>query len=516
MSRDAGEILDQLLAKWREARHASTSELIQQIGDRLRVEVSRLPAAKSEAAKRLVESISTEPAFLLSARLKQLQEFARVSSGAVLWPVFEALAKLPADPRVATLATRLLVGDASTELTSKLTRRLLDCVEAHGDDSHFRSLELGFPLHLQDDSVAARTARMLQRERALRPEGAELPLAERKQLLAEKNWEVPEAPVPVASLFAPVWEKPRDLARRQVLADVLLERGDPRGEFISLQLAKASPDRQRALLKAHAHAWSGALEAVLDWKHGPPAFEDGFISEVSVLAVKPGQFNLVRDAEDWATVRRVRQGLQRFGKHMRSLEDAGRVRLEAVKAAVREKIPLHLRSIELLAGPDEAADVLETLEHMPRWVALFLEWGVTRDVRDALPRLADLQGVERLRFSSRELPVMVALLGQTGLGWLPRHVKRIELRRDAQLMIFERDRKAWSLDLVDLSRTAPRLIDWKEALVELSWLHPTQVRLLTRHDVESVEVKELEHLARRFELPVAASMLTEVPEELAW
>lgn len=140
--------LDRLLEQWREARHPSTSELIQHIGDQLRVEVSRLPSAKAEAAKKLVEAISREPAFLLSARLKQLQLFARTSSAASSWPVFEALSKRPADPRIATLATRMLVGDVGMHLTSKLTRRLLDCVEAHGDDSHFRALELGFPLQL--------------------------------------------------------------------------------------------------------------------------------------------------------------------------------------------------------------------------------------------------------------------------------------------------------------------------------------------------------------------------------
>lgn len=513
--------LDRLLEHWREARHPSTSALIQHLGDQLRVEVSRLPAVKAEAAKRLVEAISTEPAFLLSARLRQLQEFARTSSPATSWPVFEALSKLPADPRIATLATRLLVGDVQLHLTSKLTRRLLDCVEAHGDDSHFHALELGFPLHLQDDGVAARTARMLQRGQALRPERPELPKAERDQLLAEKNWEVPETPVPVASLYAPVWEAPKDLARRQVLADALLERGDPRGEFISLQLAGASPARQRALIKTHGHAWLGALADVIDWKRASPVFEQGFVSELSVLAVKPGQFNLVKDAVEWATVRRVREGLQRFSKRMRSLEHAGRVPLDAIKAAAREKKEVSLpslRSVEVTAGPDEAAEVFERLARVPPWVALnFPEWGPTRALRDALPRLADLKGVERFRFSAQELSVMPALLGQTGLGWLPRDVKRLELRGDEdQLFVLERDRKAWSVDLVDLARLALRLDDWKDSLAELTWLEPTQVRVLTRREVEDPDVQKLAQLARRFELPVVTVELAEVPADLAW
>ena len=226
--------LEHLLSQWRKARHPSTSELIQHIGDRLQVELPRLPAKKTDAAKRLLAGVKTEPPVLLSARLKQLETFTRTTTASLAWPLFEALARLPADPRIATLTTRLLVGDVDVPLTSKLTRRLLDCVETHGDDSHYRALELGFPLNLLEDGLAARTVRMLQRGLAQHPVGPELPTAERKRL-AETTWEVPTTlPPATESLCAPIWASPRDLTLRQVLADRLLEQGDPRGEFISL------------------------------------------------------------------------------------------------------------------------------------------------------------------------------------------------------------------------------------------------------------------------------------------
>ena len=41
------------------------------------------------------------------------------------------------------------------------------------------------------------------------------------------------------ALFAAVWMEPATDAPRAVLADVLTEQGDPRGEFITLQLARA-------------------------------------------------------------------------------------------------------------------------------------------------------------------------------------------------------------------------------------------------------------------------------------
>ena len=508
--------LERLLTHWRAARHPSTSELIQSIGDQLVVAIPRLPAKKTDAARALLAALHTEPPFLLSARLRQLEAFARTTSATLLWPLFEALSKLPADPRIATLATRMLVGDLELPLTSKFTRRLLDCVETHGDDSHFRALELGFAINLLDDGLAARTVRLLQRGLAARPAGPELPADERRSLAATK-WELPAAPPPLETLYSPIWEDPRDSARRQVLADVLLERGDPRGEFISLQLAHASPKRQRTLINTHGRAWLGALADILDLKEEPPVFEDGFVAEVSIKHVRQAQFLLAGDAPEWATVRRVRRGLQRFSKAMVGLEHSGPVKLEALKALVREELPLTLRSVEVAAFPDEAVDVLEQLSTPPAWLALHFDvFEATRELRDALPRLTELAGLERLRFSAEAAEVMPSLLGQMGLDWLPRTITRVELRDDDRLVILERDRRGWSLNLTDLGDRLVYPHHWKGILAELGWLQPTSVRFSVLSDVEADEVQQVEHRARRFQLPVALESLEAVPAALAW
>jgi len=508
--------LERLLTHWRAARHPSTSELIQRIGDQLVVAIPRLPAKKTDAARALLAALKTEPPFLLSARLRQLEAFARTTSATLLWPLFEALSRLPADPRVATLATRMLVGDLELPLTSKFTRRLLDCVETHGDDSHFRALELGFAINLLDDGLAARAVRLLQRGLTTRPAGPELP-AEERRLLATTKWELPPVPPPLEALYAPIWQAPRDTARRQVLADVMLERGDPRGEFISLQLAQASPKRQRTLLKTHGRAWLGALADILDLKEEPPAFEGGFVTEVSVKHVRQAQFLLAGDAPEWATVRRVRRGLQRFSKAMVGLEHSGPVKLDALKALVRDELPLTLRSVEVAAFPDEAVEVLEQLPAPPPWLALHFDlFEPTRELRDALPRLTELPGLSRLRFSAEAREVMPALLGQMGLDWLPRTITRVELRDDERLIILERDRKGWSLNLTDLGERAVHFNDWKGILAELQWLQPTAVRLSVLSEVDADEVKQVEHRAGRFQLPVSLESLESVPAELAW
>lgn len=513
---DVGVVLERLLAQWRGARHPSSSELIHHIGDGLQVGLPRLPPKKADAARALLVGAKTDPSFFLSERLRQVETFARTTSAPMVWPLFEALSRLPADPRIATLATRLLVGDVEVPLTSKLTRRLLDCVETHGDDSHYRALELGFAMHLLDDGLAARTVRLLQRGLTFRIDGPELPEAERRALFG-KQWELPPAPAEVNPLLAPVWTSPRELAPRQVLADLLLERGDPRGEFISLQLAGVSLKRQRALLKAHGRQWLGGLAEVVDLKSEPPRFERGFVDEVSLKAVRQAQFALASEAPEWATVRRVRRGLQRFSKVMLALEDPGLVSLTALNAAAREALPLTLRSVRVNAFPNETVDVLERLATAPRWVGLhFGVFHASRELRDELPRLCDLKGLERLRLSAGSADVMPSLMGQMGLSWLPPSVTRVELRDEQRLIILERDGKSWSLELMELGLNGPALEDWKTLLSELTWLEPTGVRLSVRAEFDEEAVKQLEHQARRFKLPVTRVELEGVPPELGW
>jgi uncharacterized protein (TIGR02996 family) len=73
---------------------------------------------------------------------------------------------------------------------------------------------------------------------------------------AKKGGSIPE-------LYAAVYANPDDDAPRAVLADALTQAGDPRGEFISLQLAQPrSPDdlqRLLTMLRKNQKPWLGAL-----------------------------------------------------------------------------------------------------------------------------------------------------------------------------------------------------------------------------------------------------------------
>jgi uncharacterized protein (TIGR02996 family) len=109
----------------------------------------------------------------------------------------------------------------------------------------------------------------------------------------------------LAALYEAVYAAPDDDAPRHVLADALLERGDPRGELIALQLAATrDPRRERELLEHHAASWAGGVAAA-----GAVVFERGFPARVQ-LAAKPA-LNL--RAPEWRTVRAL-DGLERVSK----------------------------------------------------------------------------------------------------------------------------------------------------------------------------------------------------------
>ena len=85
------------------------------------------------------------------------------------------------------------------------------------------------------------------------------------------------------ALFDAVYADPHSDARRLVLADHLLELGDPRGEFITLQIQKqqrplsgSAMRREKLLLRKHREAWLGPVAKLLV---GEEQWERGFLSQ---------------------------------------------------------------------------------------------------------------------------------------------------------------------------------------------------------------------------------------------
>jgi uncharacterized protein (TIGR02996 family) len=106
-------------------------------------------------------------------------------------------------------------------------------------------------------------------------------------------------------LLRGIYASPRDRALRAAYADALVEEGDPRGELIALQLARAGSgappsERERELLQAHRDEWLGALRPFVSDED--LLFDAGFLLACLVTS------DAVADAvglEEWSTVEAI-------------------------------------------------------------------------------------------------------------------------------------------------------------------------------------------------------------------
>ncbi len=126
--------------------------------------------------------------------------------------------------------------------------------------------------------------------------------------LLDEAAKLPTHTVDLEALWKGFWEDPRDEGRRAVLADALQSTGDPRGEFIALQVAidegradASAEKRAKALLDQHIDSWSGGLPAV---ERASREFRRGFLVAVSF---KPDSEHLPQSLErnEWRTIERL-------------------------------------------------------------------------------------------------------------------------------------------------------------------------------------------------------------------
>jgi uncharacterized protein (TIGR02996 family) len=160
-------------------------------------------------------------------------------------------------------------------------------------------------------------------------------------------------------LLTAILASPRDMELRQVYADHLLDRGDPRGELISLQLAGRDPARVAELVALHARDWVGPLAPWID----PAAsrFEDGFLAEVTI--VERRDFAAIVGDPIWATVRAIHLG------SLRRLRAADLARLlRACSVLVAHPI---MRSLVTVTADHEPLMIERDDEGLARFVPRF-------------------------------------------------------------------------------------------------------------------------------------------------
>jgi len=236
-------------------------------------------------------------------------------------------------------------------------------------------------------------------------------------------------------LLAAIVEAPGDIARRQVYADYLLSIGDPRGEFIALQLADARGELDRAgkaraqtLLSQHGQAWLGNVAPAL--VRSSTRFVAGFLTTARVKQNHRGLERLIGDPV-WATVETLEHAPPELVRDpiMRSLRSLVWADYQLFAAVER---PLALAKLEYLRidSPTWDADRMQrALEQAEPWPRLrHVNLGIHRHVE--LDQLAWLWAGPLGRRLQR---VELIMDGNAGVG-LARYLRSL---RSAQPVALE-------------------------------------------------------------------------------
>lgn len=375
--------LESAIEAWRETRDPRVAELV----DRL--------AGKSEplVGATLAKQLAAWKAALAGGRAVDLGRML-----AAPWPgkwqstepLIDVLLAWPPDPRVARALTSLYVDRPWRSLTvGGFYRKILDGIVHLGDE---RSLSRMKEAPVLEESFAARRV-------PLSTEEAEALLALEKLLPREdgKTFE---------DYVNAIRAAPDDLALRNVFADWLVERGDPRGELMALQLSRregrtSAPDRERKLIEKHGGEWAGELGKRFDPKC--LVFEDGFFAGGILSYVRSDELaSLLADpAWDFVRVLEPNEGialstlLARVPR-LRALHLASlRAALALANGGPRAIEELSFRWDWLPEGQDPAP--LHRLDDLPALRALHVGTERWRALLDA-PVLARIErlGVEKL------------------------------------------------------------------------------------------------------------------------
>src|SRR5262245_46595525 len=259
------EALALLLAEWCAVRAPALADAIDSVSariDRMRERPSGKTIVQKDAAWHELAA-ANEPADtgVLLATLGD------VAKGEVLEGRIAALAERSADPRIAMRLAKLIIEMPVVGATGVDAMRLaLDEIERIGDARTIALLEerrdrprTGTTNWAASDYVHARLNESIARvnDHARQPAiaGPIEGLARIHELVAPDTTHA----LSEVELEAAVYANPGDDGPRLVLADVLQQRGDRRGEFIALQLqadkSREAQSREAELLRGHVREW---------------------------------------------------------------------------------------------------------------------------------------------------------------------------------------------------------------------------------------------------------------------
>lgn len=271
-------------------------------------------AGRSPAVARLVELVASKAPDDLTAKLAALVRRDAASSHANL----RALAEID-DPRLSSRAIEALIALPFTTPASgaSFLSELIDTVGRLGDTRLTeRSGAIRAAITTRIDRGVTRRALVERLDVALArlpPVAATSEELERERALAVQLEPLRAASRSLEALFAEVYADPVADSPRLVLADLLLQRGDPRGELIALQLARGDGEptkRELSLLGKHGRAWLGRLAPVVSWRrrHSRTAFRRGFLAVADIMLTADKKLEPLLGEPEWTTVEQLTGG----------------------------------------------------------------------------------------------------------------------------------------------------------------------------------------------------------------
>jgi uncharacterized protein (TIGR02996 family) len=307
---DEEAALELLVGCWGDWRAAELAEVIEQLTERLS---SKVPPVSGVGSLSERQAGLAAAAQRRSAMLPRL--FAALPNGygrnAPEW--LAALSKWPPSPVIASQLARWLEHPPfRTKARGRCFPPMLEVLEVQRDPRTLPVLRRLAAKERRLDTIGKLglgSWKVLQGlvQRAAEWAPAPTPTALEQALIDRLRERLipPKAPPPsvtLEALYAAVYEQPDDDTARLILADVLQEAGDPRGELIALQLGRAAAGgkpskRERQLLGAWLPDWLGPLEPAL-MKAGI-VFERGFLAACAYNGVPLPQLS---SWPQWTTV----------------------------------------------------------------------------------------------------------------------------------------------------------------------------------------------------------------------
>ncbi len=183
----------------------------------------------------------------------------------------------------------------------------------------------------------------------------------------------------LAQLWAAFHARPADLPLRAVLADALQAIGDPRGEYIALELARgpataAARKRAAQLLAAHVDTWTGGIPGVI---RDSLRFDRGFLAAVHCRTNGSALAESL-SAPAWATVEELHLST-RAGDYSN---------LEEPLEALLERAPSLRTLVNRWAGTHELFARLGGEHPRVRSIGFERRTGITDAKLDRFPNLA--------------------------------------------------------------------------------------------------------------------------------